>query len=225
MEDFMADLVHELKNPVAGILSAAELADRSASEDTRRFLRVIDREGHRISRLLDDLKELISVEVRLDAGQSEPAAISKVLDGLVKAYPYHRKEGIHLAFVDKTNTKLKVDADHDRLAQAVLNLIDNAISFSPKDTEVLVYLKHLSEQEEPAGPLMIEIMDRGPGLQETDKIFERWYTDRPEEEASEHTGLGLAIVKSIVEGYGGGVEAEPREGGGAIFRILLPVVL
>ncbi len=224
MEDFMADLVHELKNPVAGILSASELADRTAVDETKRFLKVIDREGRRISRLLDDLKELISVDVRLDSGRSEPMNVSRVLEDLVSAFPHYRKTGLHLAFIDKTDGTSAVDADPDRLAQAVLNLIDNAVSFAPVDSEVLVYLKLPGDGERKEGPLMIEVLDRGPGLMDAERIFERWYTDRPVEEASNHTGLGLAIVRSIAEGYGGAVEAESRDGGGALFRILLPVV-
>lgn len=218
MEDFMADLVHELKNPVAGILSASELAERTAEIETRRFLGVIDREGHRISRLLDDLKELISVDVRLDKGPRKPIEVSEILEGLVTAYPYHRKGGAELSYINSSDVLLRTEADPDRLAQAVLNLVDNAISFTESGSKVVVRLIRYGEEF-----FSIEVLDQGPGLPDAEKIFERWYTDRPAEEAADHTGLGLAIVRGIAEGYGGAVEAETREEGGSVFRILLPI--
>ena len=203
MEDFMADLVHEMKNPVAGILSASELADRTADGETRRFLDVIDREGRRISRLLDDLKELISVDVRLDSGTGDSVSISGILEGLVSAYPLHSSDGTELMFTDETDSEISLDANPDRVAQAVLNLVDNAVSFSPAESRVDVVLRRPD-----ANSICIEVKDRGPGITDGRKIFERWYTDRPEEEKADHTGLGL--------------EAVNRDGGGAVFRILLP---
>ena len=126
MEDFMADLVHEMKNPVAGILSASELAEQTAKGETRRFLDVIDREGRRIQRLLDDLRELISVDVRLDRGERDEVDVATILNSIVLGYPYHRKAGVNIEFIDETENPepVFVVADPDRLAQAVLNLLD-----------------------------------------------------------------------------------------------------
>lgn len=221
MEDFMADLVHELKNPVAGILSAAELAEQTAEGESRRFLEVIDREGWRIQRLLDDLRELISVDVRLDRGDRDTVDIASILENIVLGYPHQRKAGVNIEFENNIEKggQLHVVADPDRLAQAVLNLLDNAISFSPDKETVTVTLEN-SE----GSMVRIRISDRGPGIpvEVANKVFERWYTDRPADEASDHTGLGLAIVKGIAEGYGGGIEMEPRDGGGTMFVLSFP---
>lgn len=222
MEDFMADLVHELKNPVAGILSAAELAEQTVDDESRRFLEVIDREGWRIQRLLDDLRELISVDVRLDRGDRDIVDIGSILENLVLGYPHHQKADVNIEFVNKIKegSPQHVAADPDRLAQAVLNLVDNAISFSPEKETVTVTL-----ESSEGSMLRIRISDRGPGipLEVANKVFERWYTDRPANEASDHTGLGLSIVKGIAEGYGGAIEMEPRDGGGTVFVLSLPI--
>lgn len=222
MEDFMADLVHEMKNPVAGILSASELAEQTATGETRRFLEVIDREGRRIQRLLDDLRELISVDVRLDRGEQDMVDVGTILRNLVTGYPYRRKTGVGIDFVDATDrgSLIYSVADPDRLAQAVLNLLDNAVSFSPNNETIELRLNPPS-----GGTVSILISDRGPGIPKevSEKIFERWYTDRPADEATDHTGLGLAIVKGIAKGYGGSIDIISRDGGGTIFMLEFPV--
>ena len=218
LEQFIADLVHEMKNPVAGILSAAELAGSVANQESIRFLSVINREGRRIQRLLDDLKELISVDVRLDSGRNTTVDLTSFLGSIVSVYPLNQTPGIKLELNAETDSPVLVIADQDRLAQAVLNLVDNAVSFSPEGGIVEIGL------EESDGRARISIADRGPGFppETEEKIFERWYTDRPDSEAAGHTGLGLAIVKGITEGYGGKVTAAHREGGGALFILELP---
>lgn len=222
LEDFMADLVHELKNPVAGILSAAELAERTADGESRRFLEVIDREGWRIQRLLDDLRELISVDVRLDRGDRDDVEIASILENIVLGYPHHRKAGVNIEFENNTakGKRIHVVADPDRLAQAVLNLVDNAISFSPVGETVTISLENSA-----GSTARIRISDRGPGIpaEAAKKVFERWYTDRPADEASTHTGLGLSIVKGIAEGYGGNIDMETRDGGGTVFILSFPI--
>ena len=223
MEAFMADLVHEIKNPVAGILSASELAEQIAEEDTLRFLGVIDREGRRIQRLLDDLRELISVDVRLDRGEREKVDTGTILRNLVSAYPHHHKAGVKIDFIDATDMKSKdklyIAADPDRLAQAVINLVDNAVSFSPEKAVVEIKLEKIAGGKGSKDRIQISVADRGPGIpgDVSGKVFERWYTDRQEEESSDHTGLGLAIVKGIVDGYGGSISIIQREGGGTMF--------
>jgi len=228
MEDFMADLVHEMKNPVAGILSASELAGQTADGEVLRFLEVIDREGRRIQRLLDDLRELISVDVRLDRGERERVDTRTILKNMVSAYPHHRKAGVNIFFIDdipqETEDKIFIAADPDRLAQAILNLVDNAVSFSPERGTVEISLKKTAPAKGTLSRIQISIADRGPGIpaESVNKVFERWYTDRPENESSDHTGLGLAIVKGIVEGYAGSISIISREGGGTIFLMEFP---
>jgi two-component system, OmpR family, sensor histidine kinase ChvG len=104
----------------------------------------------------------------------------------------------------------------DRMTQVVTNLLDNALSFSPTDGRVDL------ELDERGGRLSLTVSDRGPGFPPSalNRVFNRFYSDR--EEKGNHSGLGLAIVKEIIEGYGGSVTAENREGGGATLRVLFP---
>ena len=218
MEDFMADLVHEMKNPVAGILSAAELAESDCGPEAQRFLTVINREGRRIERLLDDLRELISVDVRLDRGRRSSINLAELLTTIVESYPYKDSNMEALRFNNASTSAVMVDADPDRLAQAVLNLIDNALSFSPQNEAVEITLVATEKMAQ------ITVADRGPGIRPEDaqRIFERWYTDRPTGNEARHTGLGLAIVQGIAVGYGGQAHALPRENGGACFILEFP---
>lgn len=201
LEDFMADLVHEMKNPVAGILSAAELADASVSGEARRFINVIDREGRRIQHLLDDLRELISVDVHLDRSGRGPVDIVDLVRTLAASYPRRPREDVRVKLFDVPEVPIYIDADAHRLTQAVLNLVDNAVTFSPENGSVDLNLYADPSQ------VAIHVADDGPGIPQGDseKIFERWYTDRPREDGIDHTGLGLAIVRGIAMGYGGRV--------------------
>ena len=201
LEDFMADLVHEMKNPVAGILSAAELADASVRGEARRFINVIDREGRRIQHLLDDLRELISVDVHLDRSGRGPVDIVDLVRTLAASYPRRPREDVRVKLFDVPEVPIYIDADAHRLTQAVLNLVDNAVTFSPENGSVDLNLYADPSQ------VAIHVADDGPGIPQGDseKIFERWYTDRPREDGIDHTGLGLAIVRGIAMGYGGRV--------------------
>jgi len=223
MEDFMADLAHEMKNPMASILSASELAEQISDPESIRFLKVIEREGRRIQRLLENLQELIDIDVRIEHERREAVDVGTILRNIVDGYPEQRKGQVSLKFVDKTETDrlIFVEADPDRLVQAVLNLVDNAISFSPRGETVEILLDKPRD-----GMVSIQIADRGPGIpaEAFQKVFERWYTDRPETNPVYHTGLGLAIVKGIAKGYEGHVTLRNRDGGGALFILEFPLV-
>ncbi|OQX29450.1 MAG: hypothetical protein B0D92_03640 [Spirochaeta sp. LUC14_002_19_P3] len=217
LEDFMADLVHEMKNPVAGILSAAELASQSISPENKQFLDVIDSSARRIQHLLDDLRELISIDVRLDKGQQEPVDIDGLLKAFAETYRY-RGEQVTVEYAAPLNQPVYVQADPNRLSQAITNLTDNAVSFSPPGGRVTLRLSAEHER------LAITVSDEGPGIPEnaSEKIFFRWYTDRPIEEEANYTGLGLAIVQGIATGYGGKVYAQNAPEGGAVFTLEFP---
>ena len=113
-----------------------------------------------------------------------------------------------------------VNANSDRIAQAILNLLDNAASFSPDGGCIALNVSMDAETEK----VYISVRDQGPGVPVTEqsKIFRRWYSDRPPEEASLHTGLGLAIVQSIATGYGGSVSIRNAPEGGAVFTLEFP---
>ena len=108
----------------------------------------------------------------------------------------------------------------DRLVRAVENLLDNAVSFSPEDGRVDLSVCRRDSR------CVIEVADRGPGIapEGRDRVFDRFYSDRPDSDGSPHTGLGLAIVKSIIESYGGTIGVGERDGGGTVIRVVLPAM-
>ena len=221
-QQMVADVAHELRSPLAilqGNLRA--MLDDVYPLEKAEIARLYD-ETRLLSRLVDDLRDLALADagkLRLDLRPTDVAAVIESTVGSLAAAA--------------TDLDLRVDlpadlppaqADPDRLAQAVLNLVDNAVSFSPEKASVEIKLEKIAGEKNAKGCIQISIADRGPGIpgDATDKVFERWYTDRPDEETSDHTGLGLAIVKGIVEGYGGRISITPGEGGGTMFLMEFP---
>jgi len=214
---FSADISHEMKNPVAGIRVAAELAEGEGTEEQARFFRIIQRETGRIQRLLDDLRDVSQIDVKIDTEERTPVDPAALLEEIVRTRSL-RPGAPALDFETAGGNEAGAPvilASKDRLSQCVINLLDNAESFTPPGGTVLI---RLSRGE---GCAVIEVLDEGPGIPggSPERIFERFYTDRPGEERKDHSGLGLSIVRSIAEGYGGSVTAGNRETGGARFTL------
>ncbi|RLW68912.1 MAG: hypothetical protein B6D68_02835 [spirochete symbiont of Stewartia floridana] len=207
-----------MKNPVACILSASELAEQTVQGEAKRFLTVIDNETRRIQRLLDGLRELISVDIRLDKGYLETVNVGGMIQNLIEDYPPQRRGSTIVEYISLLDKPVFININPDRFAQAVLNLVDNAVSFSPQGGRVALSVGTKDKL------VTISVADQGPGIpeDETEKIFNRWYTDRPEGDAARHTGLGLAIVQGIATGYDGQVYAMNAPAGGAVFTLNFP---
>ncbi len=219
MDGFSSDLSHELKNPVAAILNAAELGlDSDAdSEDRARFLKIIRKEGGRIQRLIDDLREISQVDMKLAEDDSELLDLT----ALVSGYTEQKNAGLQGApfrFESLSRDHLRVRGSADRLIQCLSNLMDNALSFSPRREDVLIRL------EASGGMVHLSVLDRGPGIPEGngEKIFDRFFTDRPAGLKDHHSGLGLSISRTIVQAYRGELVCRSRDGGGACFTVILP---
>ena len=237
LERFTADLVHEMKNPIASILSTSELAAQytirpiacpppqprsSLDKNATHFMNVISKETHRLQNLLDDLQELIKIDTGMENGQLETVNPSQFITNYISTMP-RKPNGVTINLTDKLEHKVFILINSERLLQALSNLIDNAVSFSEPGQNVDVTI-----DRQPEKFLKIHVADRGPGIPEniSEKVFERWYTDRPdpkEEKGIKHTGLGLAIVKGIAEANGGQVKLTHRKNGGAIFTLYLPL--
>jgi two-component system sensor histidine kinase ChvG len=219
IETFVSDVVHELKNPLASIRNANEMiADVSDPADRRRFVRVIEQEVARMERLLSGVREITAIDAGLATEKPEEvdvgALLAKIVDG------FRLREGERVRFqLDAAPGPLTVDAIEDRLTQVFENLLDNALSFSPPGSTVLVTVN--AEESK----IVTRIADMGPGIPEANmtRIFDRFFTHRPDASRHEggHTGLGLAIVRTIVEGYGGVIDAANAERG-AVFTVRLP---
>jgi two-component system sensor histidine kinase ChvG len=221
VEQFASDVSHEFRNPLAAIRSAAETATQADTvEDRRRFLVMLTRDIDRLERLVAGVSDVARIDTqleqeplsRVDVGQLLP----HVVDGLRVAEPTAPD-----VTVQASGKPALVRGSPDRLAQVFENVLANARSFAPSGTVVDV-----SVRTDADGFCRVSIADRGPGIPEAhlDRIFDRFFSYRPEQ-ASErwiHTGLGLAIARRIVQGFGGTISAANRVGGGATFEITLP---
>lgn len=219
LESFAAEVSHEFKNPLASIRTAAELLSETEDPAERlRFVRMVQGEVVRMERLLSDLKEMTLIDARLETEDQGPVSLTALLEKVCEGY---RLRGSPVRFACEAPAgDVAVRASGERLAQVFENLLDNAASFSPDGGTVRVRLERRD------GAAIATVRDEGPGIppEHLPKIFERFFTWRPQSPAGavRHTGLGLAIVRTIVEGYGGTVEASNPEGGGAEFAVKIP---
>ena len=221
--DFVANVSHELKTPVTTIMGFEETLQEGAKEspeELERFLGIVARQADRLSAIIDDL---------LTLSRLESAPLSEILDlkvrnlcGLLESsYQICRERADAKDIVLRVNCPVKVNifADRSLLTQAIVNLVDNAIKYSPNNTQVI-----LSGSETTDG-VRISVADNGPGIEQKHlaRLFERFYrVDKARSRKLGGTGLGLAIVKHIVSVHEGQVKVETRAGQGSTFIILLP---
>jgi two-component system, OmpR family, sensor histidine kinase ChvG len=228
IESFAADVAHELKNPLTSLRSAVETLPLAKSDASReRLLSVIQHDVRRLDRLISDISDASRLDAELQREQAEPVDLVKLLGAVVSvANGVDRGDGVTIALSMPAGAApgaLVVEGHDLRLGQVVTNLIENARSFSAKGGIVQVTLRRTRSDVE------ILVDDSGPGVPEhaLQRIFERFYTDRPEDQGfGQNSGLGLSISKQIVEAHGGRVFAENRmiEGAvaGARFVVRLP---
>ncbi|MCB8819495.1 sensor histidine kinase [Microvirga rosea] len=212
IESFAADVAHELKNPLTSLRSAVETLPLARSEDSqKRLLSIIQHDVKRLDRLISDISDASRLDAELARADAEPIDMGKLLNAVVSVANERRREGDPLVL-------LKAEAQgrhpflilgHDnRLGQVFNNLIDNARSFSPPDGTVRIFLRRRKTDVE------IVVEDDGPGIEPHafDRIFERFYTDRPEQGFGQNSGLGLSISRQIIEAHRGIIRAENRLG-------------
>lgn len=220
LESFAADVAHEFKNPLASIRTAAEMiAQAGAGEDRARFLQMLMRDVDRLERLVSGVREL----ARIDAQVAHEAQTSVDVRGLVAEII----EGVKLTGDDRVSLALRGSAENgrvrgsrDRLAQVFENILQNARSFAPERSAIDVTVDARDRT------CCVTIADRGPGIPEAhlDRVFDRFFSYRPNEPAGrrEHAGLGLPIAKAIVQAYGGEIAVRNRPEGGALVEVCLP---
>lgn len=232
---FAADVAHELKNPLTSLRSAVETLPLAKSESARlRLLEVIHHDVRRLDRLITDISEASRLDAELARGGAEPVNLAELCGTVVAMQNEIRKDhqtAIRLDIAPRGQSKAywTVQGQDGRLGQVLVNLIDNARSFSPPGGEVRISLTR------DASWFTLVVEDDGPGIppHALERIFERFYTDRPEQGFGQNSGLGLAIARQIVEAHAGTIRAENREGErdgdgeptrlGARFIITLPV--
>ncbi|WP_413993533.1 stimulus-sensing domain-containing protein [Labrys okinawensis] len=228
IESFAADVAHELKNPLTSLRSAVETLPLARSETSRdRLLEVIQHDVRRLDRLISDISDASRLDAELLRNSAEPVDVVKVLTALTDVFnSVERDDGVKVRLAIPMGlpaTALFATGHDSRLGQVINNLVDNARSFSPRNGEVRINLRRNKNDIE------IAVEDDGPGVPEhaLERIFERFYTDRPEEQGfGQNSGLGLSISKQIIEAHGGKLWVENRKNGeemlGARFVVRLP---
>ena len=213
IESFAADVSHELKNPLTSLRSAVETMPLAKTpESQKRLLAVIEHDVRRLDRLISDIADASRLDAELQRQDASPVDLTKLLNTVVSVRNEVRKGkdhvGVTLAFEGGGPLAFVVPGHDSRLGQVVDNLIENACSFSPAGSAVRVTCRKLRNEVE------IVVDDDGAGINPDafDKIFERFYTDRPHQGFGQNSGLGLSISKQIIEAHGGRLWAENRTG-------------
>jgi two-component system, OmpR family, sensor histidine kinase ChvG len=225
IEAFAADVTHELKNPLASLRSAIEGLDSVKDDKLRTRLTEIARDDVvRLDRLIGDISEAARTDAELARARFEPVDLGPLIEQLVDAWDVRREKGdARIAYARPRKNSAVVLGDAGRLARAIDNLIDNAVSFSPPGGLVEIAATRVGDH------VLIRIDDEGPGVppEAREAIFNRFHSIRPEaEHFGRHSGLGLAIAKAIVDGHDGDINVYDRDDApsGARFIISLPAV-
>jgi two-component system sensor histidine kinase ChvG len=233
IESFAADVAHELKNPLTSLRSAVETLPIAKSEASReRLLEIIQHDVRRLDRLISDISDASRLDAELareDAGRVDLKKLISDLVSLTQETSRHKRKATIEFKPEKLPAGVKgyYVMGHDlRLGQVVTNLVENARSFVPEDHG------HITVTLSRSGKfILVSVEDNGPGIrpEAVDRIFERFYTDRPSSEAfGQNSGLGLSISRQIAEAHGGRLTAEnipgtkPGEVRGARFTMALP---
>jgi two-component system sensor histidine kinase ChvG len=227
IESFAADVAHEIKNPLSSLRSAVETVGRIEDPvKRRRLMAIIQDDVERLDRLISDISDASRLDAELSRQEVSPTDIAAMLQALVEMHETTRAEGAPRLVLDmpERGRELIVPGIESRLSQVFVNVIANAVSFSPPEGEIRIRARLDGRA------VLVSVEDEGPGIPE-DKltaIFDRFYSERPAgEKFGTHSGLGLSISKQIIEAHRGRIWAENRTDAdgtviGARFLIRLP---
>ena len=221
-ENFSTDLVHEIRNPLASLKSASEILHDTKDIDQRiKLINILSHDVQRIERLITDYSQTLKDEVALSKEKIKKLNIEPIIKSVVDDFNniYQLKRGINISFVNDGKDKYFINGIENRIEQILANLLDNAISFSEDNKNIIVKVSKLENEN-----IVINIIDEGQGFKEKDtsKIFKRFYSNRPDK-FGEHSGLGLNIVKNLVELHSGTIKASNRvDQKGANMEITFP---
>lgn len=227
--NFVANVSHELKTPITSIRGYVETLLDGAKDDPvamEKFLAIIDRQGARLDAIVDDLLSLARIEDRAENDDIalELQPLLPILETTVQACAIQAKQ--HKVTIDlHCDPQLAAQVNRVMLEQAVINLLTNAVKYSPAG-ETVTLEAAIQPGDENRKTIRIRVRDQGPGIgpEHLVRIFERFYRcDKSRSRKNGGTGLGLAIVKHIAQCHGGSVDVTSRTGHGATFTISLPV--
>ncbi len=223
-ENFSTDLVHEIRNPLASLKSASEiLHDTNDINQRIKLINILSHDVQRIERLITDYSQMLKDEVALSKEKTKKLDIEPIIKSVVDDFNniYKVKRGINISYKNDGKNNYFINGIENRIEQIIANLLDNAISFSEDNKDIVVKVSKKNNKE-----INIDVLDEGQGFKEkdTNKIFKRFYSNRPDK-FGQHSGLGLNIVKNLVDLHNGSIKATNRiDKKGARMEVILPTV-
>ena len=226
-ESFSSDLAHEIRNPLTSLKGASEVLENTPdSEKRKKLIKVISHDVERIERLITDYSQMLKDEASLSRAKMIKIDLLNVVKSVAEDFNSdllnsNQNIKINIEHSNYKGSELNILGVESKLEQIVANLLENAVSFSPNNSRILVTL----DVKQKNAQLIIE--DEGPGFNEKNinKVFDRFYSNRPEK-FGEHSGLGLNIVKNIIELHGGSIIVSNQSINakkGARIEVLLPI--
>jgi two-component system sensor histidine kinase ChvG len=222
LEKFSADVSHELKNPLTSLQSAIDLIDTNniAADKKNLLINNIKNDLKRMNQLITDISNFTRLKAEIELEKKQYIKLNNFLDEIPEIFTNNNKE-IQLIF-NKHKDDLEILANKNKLIQVFINLIENSISLSPKKSKILIQLDKIDNKF-----ISLRFYDQGKGidLKDSEKIFERFYSDR-HENIKNHTGLGLSIAREIIGHMNGKISLDKSTKSdypGACFLIILPV--
>ena len=222
-ENYSTDLLHEIRNPLASLKSASDIISETENKELRsKLVGIVSHDVERIERLITDYSQMLKDEAAISSERMKKINLNNIAKSVVDDFNsiYESKRSISI--------KLKIDDDKEfnilgienRIEQIIANLLENSISFSENNKEVIVAISKKENDK-----LSLIVIDEGIGFSEkdTNKIFNRFYSNRPEK-FGEHSGLGLNIVKNLVDLHNGEIVATNNVNKGAKVEIILPAI-
>ena len=223
-ERFASDLTHEIRNPLASLKGASDLLNLTKDEKQKvKLLKVLSNDVERIERLITDYSQVLKDEASQSRAVAKNFDLVRLIESIIEDFnldTINQKKNIKFIFDNQNKiNKATIFGIESRIEQVIANLLDNSVSFSPTDSQITIDLYFDKNNYK------ISIKDQGPGFDENnlDKVFERFYSDRPDDQEGSHSGLGLNIVKNIIDSHKGFIKVYNKlNGEGAVVDITLP---
>jgi len=222
-ENYSTDLLHEIRNPLASLKSASEIISETDNKELRnKLVGIVSHDVERIERLITDYSQMLKDEAAISSERMKKIDLSHIAKSVVDDFNsiYESKRSIVIKLKTNTEKEYQILGIENRIEQIIANLLENSISFSENNQEIIVEIFKKKN-----GQLSLVVIDEGIGFSEknTDKIFNRFYSNRPEK-FGEHSGLGLNIVKNLVELHNGEIIASNNKDKGAKVEIIFPAI-
>ena len=222
-ENYSTDLLHEIRNPLASLKSASEIISETENKGLRnKLVGIVSHDVERIERLITDYSQMLKDEVAISSEKMEKIDLYLIAKSVVEEFNsiYESKRSIGIKLKTNGEKKYNILGIENRIEQIIANLLENSLSFSKNNQEIIVEISKKQNDE-----LSLLVIDQGIGFNEknTDKIFNRFYSNRPEK-FGEHSGLGLNIVKNLVDLHNGEIIASNNKDKGAKVEIIFPAI-